>query len=494
MRLLSHSLALLLTLAAASPLAAQPQLSFPNDLEGRIGDPVRIPVLLDDAPASANAYEFLVIYDAGVLDLTDVQTAETASANGLVAINPAERGRLRVSYASASGLADEPALLYLAGTVVGQGLAVLGVHDLSLFADNAPVAATALSGGFVGTGVPVDVERVNGGAGETVTVPITIGDVSGLDGIGYQFTLRYDADVASFVEADAAGTLSDRGILTVRDDPTTGTLTGAWASTEALEGSGDLLNLTMRLDAQGGASLAFTDFALFDGSGGRIPTTLPAVTLRLGSIDGAVGDTVDVPVLTTLMDGRDVIAYQFDLAYDADAVTLLGLGTDGTLSASAAVEATPGTGLARIAAAQATPFSGGGRLVLLRVRIESDADPAWTLRDIRFFDVDGEQTLATPVAAETLTAVPEAFRLLDNYPNPFNPQTTIPFELQTAGTVYLTVHDALGRRMATLADGRMYAAGTHTVVFDAADLPSGLYLYRLTAAGHTQTRTMLLVK
>ena len=90
-------------------------------------------------------------------------------------------------------------------------------------------------------------------------------------------------------------------------------------------------------------------------------------------------------------------------------------------------------------------------------------------------------------------AVPEAFVLHGNFPNPFNPQTTITFELRQSTTVTLEVFDVLGRRVATLLDGPA-GAGTHTAVFDAAGLPSGLYVYRLSTDAKVQTQTMTLLK
>ena len=85
------------------------------------------------------------------------------------------------------------------------------------------------------------------------------------------------------------------------------------------------------------------------------------------------------------------------------------------------------------------------------------------------------------------------FKLQANYPNPFNPSTEIRFNLPRASEVRLTVHDLLGRKVATLVDERL-PAGSQTVTFDAGNLSSGVYLYRLQADGYSETRKMLLVK
>ena len=89
--------------------------------------------------------------------------------------------------------------------------------------------------------------------------------------------------------------------------------------------------------------------------------------------------------------------------------------------------------------------------------------------------------------------LPEAFALGQNYPNPFNPSTAIEYELPAPQHVRLEVFDATGRSVGVLVDG-IRPAGTHTVRFDADNLPSGLYVYRLQTNGETLTRKMTLLR
>ena len=102
---------------------------------------------------------------------------------------------------------------------------------------------------------------------------------------------------------------------------------------------------------------------------------------------------------------------------------------------------------------------------------------------------------ATKAGAET--SVPAAYGLEAAYPNPFNPQATIRFALPEAADVRLVVYDVMGREVARLAEGA-FDAGRHEATFDGSRLASGLYLYRLTAAGTAErfakTGRMMLVK
>lgn len=88
---------------------------------------------------------------------------------------------------------------------------------------------------------------------------------------------------------------------------------------------------------------------------------------------------------------------------------------------------------------------------------------------------------------------PDRFVLSQNYPNPFNPRTTIAFSLPQAQFVKLAVYDLTGRLVKTLVNGYT-AAGTHHATFDASDLASGVYVYRLEAGSYQQTNKMALVK
>ncbi len=94
---------------------------------------------------------------------------------------------------------------------------------------------------------------------------------------------------------------------------------------------------------------------------------------------------------------------------------------------------------------------------------------------------------------EDVRETPSTIVLNQNYPNPFNPQTTISYSIVNAGLVNLKVFNILGHEISTLVN-RTQTAGVHSVTFDATNLPSGVYLYRLDADGFSSYRKMLLIK
>jgi hypothetical protein len=97
------------------------------------------------------------------------------------------------------------------------------------------------------------------------------------------------------------------------------------------------------------------------------------------------------------------------------------------------------------------------------------------------------------VAQNNNNQIPETYALRQNYPNPFNPSTKISYLLPKASDVKIVVFDILGREVATLVN-EFKPAGTHTVEFNASNLASGVYLYRIEAGDFRDTKKMLLVK
>ncbi|NIT57455.1 MAG: T9SS type A sorting domain-containing protein [Aliifodinibius sp.] len=90
--------------------------------------------------------------------------------------------------------------------------------------------------------------------------------------------------------------------------------------------------------------------------------------------------------------------------------------------------------------------------------------------------------------------LPSEFTLEQNYPNPFNPATTIVFSLPIAAEVSLVIYNAAGQLVERLVDHRSMTPGSYSVEWAPSTLPNGVYFYRLTAAGFTQSRKMILMK
>jgi len=101
--------------------------------------------------------------------------------------------------------------------------------------------------------------------------------------------------------------------------------------------------------------------------------------------------------------------------------------------------------------------------------------------------------VANVVDEDAESEKPIVFSLGQNFPNPFNPVTTIPFEIPKKGKITIKIYSITGQQVETVIDGTL-SAGIHQAVFRAEHLPSGMYFYRIEAGGFGETRSMLLLK
>jgi hypothetical protein len=137
----------------------------------------------------------------------------------------------------------------------------------------------------------------------------------------------------------------------------------------------------------------------------------------------------------------------------------------------------------------------GGNTTTNYQYVDSNVQPGvkyyYKLADVSNY---GWQTVHPTIASAMITD----FELAQNFPNPFNPETTIRFKLATAGKAELAVFDVSGRKVRTLVNG-VLTAGSHEVRWNATDdagnlLPSGVYIYRLNADGVATSGKMIFMK
>ena len=240
------------------------------------------------------------------------------------------------------------------------------------------------------------------------------------------------------------------------------------------------------------------------------------VQLKVGQVPASPGDTVLVPVEIGDFSGWDLLAGNFTVTYDAGKVAACDLVTDGTLtagwlSAFNAGQMAGARGFIRIGLASATPLVAGpepllairfavleqaeaGEVVPLSLEevVLNDRNPLASLESGQI-TIGGSDARVAPAGE-----IQPGFALHPNWPNPFNPATTVSFELPEGTLVQLAVYNASGQRVRTLREGYQ-EAGTCQVRWDGIDeagrqVSSGVYLLRLEAGGLAQTRRMLLVR
>lgn len=118
---------------------------------------------------------------------------------------------------------------------------------------------------------------------------------------------------------------------------------------------------------------------------------------------------------------------------------------------------------------------------------------AGVMYSYRLKTIDRDGSYSVSAAQTVTTGTPQTYALEQNYPNPFNPTTTIRFQLPQASHATLIVYNAIGEKVDVLHNGAL-EAGAHRFEWDASDLSSGVYLYRIEAGDYSATKKALLLK
>lgn len=232
--------------------------------------------------------------------------------------------------------------------------------------------------------VSVTFPTVSGAVGSSTTVPITVGDLTGLNVASYQFTLFYDKNIIDVTGIETAGTKSESGQISSNPDLANGKLLVAWANGTALTGSGTLLKIKVTFKAAGMTDLDPMATFLFNSG-------VPAATITKGKATAAsisvfvdnvtssgLASEILIPVKTTAIAVTENV-YSYDLTgtFDATKLELVspGYSLTGTKSegGQAAINYNNTTGTFSFAWANATKISGDGILFYLKAKAKAKA-------------------------------------------------------------------------------------------------------------------------
>lgn len=250
---------------------------------------------------------------------------------------------------------------------------------------------------------------------------------------------------------------------------------------------------SVRFSSDGGDSWLLPDIGTDQGWLLDVATIRDSTWIIVGTVVN-LGGTLTATILRSTDEGESWVRRSAEGAGDLYAVAFanddvgIAVGSSCTilLTTNGGLDWTPqacginGAELRGVAFAdENTAFAVGRDGLLLRIECDLDASSC-----------SSEQDQSVAVEAEEL---PGAFTLHQNYPNPFNPSTEIGFDLPKAVHAHLAIYDVTGREVARLVDGTL-PAGQHRVAWQAEGVPSGIYVYRITAGAFTETRRMVLLR
>jgi len=144
------------------------------------------------------------------------------------------------------------------------------------------------------------------------------------------------------------------------------------------------------------------------------------------------------------------------------------------------------------------PLKASGEIARLVIKATGSEAAVVRIKGIDLRNVDNEKTEIALEGEYETPFVPTATALMQNFPNPFNPSTTLTFDMAQAGHVTIQIYSVSGRLIRTLVDERR-DAGRHRVEWNGMDtngssVPSGIYFYRMKASGYEATKKMILVR
>ena len=330
--------------------------------------------------------------------------------------------------------------------------------------------------------------------GDTFTLDILAEDV--LDMAGWQFDIAFDPTVleavnvseGNFLKTGGATTFFQGGSINNAAGKITG-LNSARLSAQGVTGTGTLLQVNFKAKLGGETKLELQNFQFGTVTGTLIPAGPHEITI---AVEGqlATGDVNRDGQVSIL----DLILVSQQLGKRVPANSPVDVNGDGVVSILDLILVSQGIGSTTASAAPA---------------IEAESvDPATIEAWIAQARLEDDGSIAFRQGIENLqnllySLIPEETALHRNYPNPFNPETWIPYQLAESAEVTLTIYDMNGRLVRRLAVGHqgagMYQTRSRAVYWDGRNqlgesVASGLYFYTLTAGEFTATRRMLILK
>jgi hypothetical protein len=361
--------------------------------------------------------------------------------------------------------------------------------------------------------VSVNVPDVAGMPGDAVIIPINVSDVTELGIISADITLSFDGSILTPLEA-SLGDVVPSGWL-IQSNPADSQIVICMAGANPLGGSGTLVTIPFVVDsiASNGdtTTIHFAEMRFNEGNvpanpnDGLFTVMSSAIETCIPDTSGGSGETVIIPISVSDVTELGIISADITLSFDGSILTALEASLGDVVPSGWLIVSNPGDCQVVISIAGANPLSGSGTLVTIPFVVDSMASNGDTttihFAEMRFNEgnvpvhvQDGIFTVALHTEIVMIgSTIPKVFSLNPNYPNPFNNSTKVPFQLPKPAFVNLSVYNIRGELVNTLVN-EYKKEGYYSIEWDAIDVGSGVYLFKINAGEYSAVRKCLIIK
>ncbi len=448
-------------------------VSMPTGITGDIGQQVSIPVNTGDLTGQGVfSYTFTVVYNPDDVNITGASVAGTLSANNSIAVNTDVSGQIVVSLTSVAPISGAGVLVNLDAQLLGPGSS--GLSFTSFQYNGGTPEVTTIDGSVSVSGFSAHIQIVHNSS-DAPPVDIYVDDVRYIDDLSYGSATAFLELITSNVKIDV-----------VKSDEANN-LNPITTSSMALASDSDYVAVIN---------------GLYTGSGKQAI----GMVVQASQQEATDANSVGLNVFQGSPDAPNINAYIVDdtEAFNRILTLAKGLGFgDSFLTKEFEpgvynIELTENSGT-RIGIYRADLSRTGGAALLFMVQGFVNPIVGQPDLSITAYAPDGSAIfLPLATANEDEFVLPNAFSLEGNYPNPFNPTTSVAFNLPEPAQVNVEVFDMLGRLVLNTPARQFHAGSDHAIQLDASSLSSGTYVYRLVAEGvqqmYTESKTMTLLK
>ena len=450
------------------------------DSSGDTGSTIDLPIMTSDLSYfNIDSLRIMLTFNKYVLEAQDIVTTGTLTENWKDTIETLMPGKISFFLKGTPALVDSGTLCFVKLHLKGSPGMATPIHFQSnrFYNDTLKIATRdgklAISGG-TSSDVMVSIPDISSDSAMSVTIPVFVSDVTNKDVFSVAIRLIFSCNVLRYQSYNTTNTLMDGWTSQVNIIPDSKGFSrdtlrlGAFA-VSALAGQGVLVEFNFDVVGRPGmqAALNFNEMILNEGN--------PSVTAFGSTFTVNYVIPVELISFNALLKSKDVLLtwatasesdnYGFEIERSTNNEDWCSIGF--------------------------VPGQGTTTMSHYYAYTDKNIDIGAYSYRLKQEDLNGNFEYSNTI--EVVVGAPKQFSLGQNFPNPFNPTTMIPFDLPKKSNIKLTLYNLLGEAVAVISNGE-FRAGHHQVPFNASRLAAGLYFYKLEAKNFVDMKKFLILK